>query len=99
MSTEAYPATPSARPTQDAPVMIKLPEAVGQGDSAMIFRAHLAMIDSALVDALDRMVIKAPEVANQVLAAGALGEISRGRAVRALVEYQATKVAVAPLGL
>jgi len=78
-----------------------LAPALGYGDTAMIFRSHLATLSdgAALVAGLDRMVQVAPAVAGQVFAAGSLGEVSRGRAVRSVRDYLVTRVAVAPLGL
>lgn len=77
------------------------PVALGHTDSAMIFRAHLATLSdgSDLVAAFDRMAVAHPRVADQVIAAGGLGEVSRGRAVRSLRDYLVTRVAVSPQGL
>lgn len=111
MSAKPYLATPFAQPQAqgtalskivDHPVMIALPVAPGHDDSAMIFRSVLLRTErdgSELRAGLDHMASQHPRVASQVILAGSLGEVSRGRAVDALRTYLATGVAVAPLGL
>lgn len=94
-------AQPEAQGTRVPSVASVAPVAMGHTDSAMIFRAHLATLSDgpSLVNAFDRMVAAHPRIADQVIAAGGLGEISQGRAVRSIREYLVKRVAVAPQGL
>lgn len=103
-TTNAYLVAPFAQgaPTTATPVMITpliLPVALGQTDQVMIFRAHLGGLPNGggLCSSFDRMVIKHPGIAGQVIASSGLGAVSLGRAVESVATYRDTGCAVVPV--
>jgi hypothetical protein len=101
MNAASYLVTPFEQPKiEDSPVMIALPQAVGHGDEAMIFRSWLLRTQGdgcELRSALDKIVRLHPEIAAKIIAAGSLGRVQREQAVGALRTYMIHKVAQAPV--
>lgn len=111
MSTASYLAAPFAQPStqgtplpkiSDAPVMIALPVAPGASDQTMIAEGRLRMNhrDGAELSILLRKVImRAPAVADKIIAAANLGRESERQAAEALRIFGKTKIAVVPESL
>lgn len=83
-------------------IMDALPQVQGMDDSVVIFRSRLLRLEEdgpELRVIFDRMFVRHPQVAAQVVAAGSLGEVMWSRAVASLEIFRDTQVAQAPLGM
>jgi hypothetical protein len=86
----------------DTPVQLVMPAPVEHADTTTIFRSSLLRTERdgcELATALDLMITRHPKIAEQVIFAGNLGEVSRKRAVASVAIFRATGVATAPAAL
>lgn len=95
------PSTPSTPVAVEKSVPATLAP-IEQADTTAIFRSGMLRTERdgcELATALDRMITRHPKIAEQVIFAGNLGEVSRKRAVAAVAIFKATGVATAPEAL